>query len=414
MAERLVIRLHDEGPVEWLVLDEHGNRIGAIQHATLDTVASQAANRRVTVFVPTAAVTLTGATLPSQNAQRIVQALPFALEERLSEDIDDLHFAAGPMRSDGSRAVAVTSRDAMDTWLATLADAGIKPDLLLPDVFALPHTPGTWQIAVESDNVGVRIDASAGFAADKDMAATLLSLKLEEAGAGERPQAVAIRAADPDDPAAAALAAVCAEAGIDAVDVEALPDGSALSRAAAGITASAGFNLLQGAYRPRSDWERRWRRWRPVAVLAMVWVVLAIAWQGADFYQLHRRDAQLKQQIANLFHSVTPNARFSKDPQAQWQSRLRALEGTGNSKSSPLFTMLSALGESLSASAATGVTALSYHNEIVELQLTTPDVKTLDDLRNRLADATNLTVAIESANAAGKSVDGRLRIGGAP
>jgi general secretion pathway protein L len=414
MAERLGIRLHDDGPVEWLVLDEHGNRIGAIQRDTLDAIAPQAAGRRVTVFVPTAAVTLTSATLPSQNAQRIAQALPFALEERLSEDIEDLHFAAGPVRADGSRTVAVVRHAAMDSWLAALADAGIKPDLLLPDVFALPYKPDTWQIAAEPDSMCVRIDASAGFAADMDMAATLLALKLEEAGADERPQAVAICAADPDDPAAMAIAAVCAAAGIDNVDVEALPDGSLLSSAAAGITASAGFNLLQGAYRPRSDWERRWRRWRPAAVLAAAWIVLVIAWQGVDFYQLHRRDAALKAEIAKTFHQALPDVQRMSDPRAQMTSRLRALEGAGNGTSSPLFTILSALGDGLSASAATGVTALSYHNEIVELQLTTPDVKTLDDLRNQLAGATNFTVAIESANAAGKSVDGRLRIGGAP
>lgn len=413
MAEKLIIRLGDGGPVEWLALDEHGNRIGAIQSGELDTLAPHTAGRRVVVLVPGAAITLTGATLPSQNAQKIAQALPYALEEHLAEDVDNLHFVAGPVRPGGGRAVAVVARARMDEWLAALAAADIKVDVLLPETFAVAALPGRWHAALEADRGLVRTGPAGGFATDKDLIETLVALKIDALADAERPEALVIQAADPADPAVAALTAACAAAGVAVPAVDELPGGTALSGVGAGIAAMSGFNLLQGAYRPRRGWEQGWRRWRLAAALAIAWLVLAAAWQGIDYYRLHQRDVQLRQAVTAVFHRALPNTHRLVNARAQMAARLNELRGAGGTKS-PLLSMLNALGTGLKAAGAADLKSLSYHNEVLDLQLTVPDVKTLDDLRGRLAAATQLAVAIESANAAGKSVDGRLRIGGAP
>lgn len=413
MAERLVVNIKNGGAVDWLVLDEHNNRIGAIQADTLDGLARHAAGRRVVVLVPGEAVTLLSATLPSQNAQKVAQALPYALEERLAGDVDALHFAAGPPRADGSRGVAVVAHAVMADWLAELGAADLKADVLLPDIFALPASPERWHVAVEAERVLVRSGEFAGFAIDRAIADTLVALKLQQLGAADRPEVV-IHAADPTAADVAALADACVAAGATVAEIGELPGETALSTASAGLAASAGFNLLQGAYRPRRDWEKRWRRWRTAAVLAAVWVIVAAAWQGVDYYRLHTQEQQLKQSIVALFHQAMPNSHRMVNPQAQMASRVDELQGAGGMPENGLLSMLAALGKGLGSTATTTLKTLDYHNGALDLQLTTPNVQVLDDLRGHLAQATGMNVAIESANAAGKTVDGRLRVGGAP
>ncbi|HET7371442.1 MAG TPA: type II secretion system protein GspL [Gammaproteobacteria bacterium] len=415
MAERLIIRLHGEpdqsGPVEWLVLDERNNRVGAIQHGELDSLVPQATGRRVIVFVPGMHVTLITAKLPSQNAQKVAQALPFALEERLAEDIDQLHFAAGTADASGVRPVAVVRRSAMDAWLGRLSATGLRADVLVPDMLLLPTAADQWHVAVEGSNVLVRTGPMAGFVGDKTLANTVVPLKLAQLDEADRPEFIVIQAADSADPDVTALAAACAEAGAETPEVEELPAGTAASLAGAGLPAAANFNLLQGPYRPRRDWEKRWRRWRMAAVLAGAWLVIAAAWQGVGYYRLYQQDARLNEAIENVFHQAMPGARVTADLRGRVQSRLTQLQSaTGEGPDNGLLAMLGALGGGIGES--TTLTTLSWHNGILEIQVTAPNVQTLGELRGQIEKKTGLNVQIESASAKGKTVDGRLRIGG--
>ena len=51
---------------------------------------------------------------------RLRQALPFALEEQVAEDLNLLHFAAGRRAPNGEVPAAIVRRQDLDAWLATL------------------------------------------------------------------------------------------------------------------------------------------------------------------------------------------------------------------------------------------------------------------------------------------------------
>jgi general secretion pathway protein L len=410
-VERLVIRLREENsPVEWLVLDERNNRVGAIQSDELDTLAPQAAGRRVIVFVPGARVPFLTVRLPIRNPQKIIQALPFALEEQLAEDVEQLHFAPGAPGPDGARDVAVVARDTMEAWLARLADAAIQADALLPDTLLPPATADGWHVAIERDEVLVRTGPTAGFTGEKSLAAAVVAMKIEQLDAAERPQSMLIQTVDRADTATTELTAIAGEAGLEMPAIEELPDTTALSLAGASLAAIGHFNLLQGPYQPRRDWEQRWRRWRVAAALAAAWVVLAIAWQGVGYYRMHQQEMTLDHHIASVFHRAMPGVNADGDVRGRLQSRLIQLrKATRGGPSNGLLTMLGALN---GIGDKSRINNLSWHDGVLELELNAPDVHTLDALRDRIQNKTHLDVKIESASAKGKSVDGRLRIEG--
>ena len=72
--------------------------------------------------------------------------------------------------------------------------------------------------------------------------------------------------------------------------------------------------------------------------------------------------------------------------------------------------MLARLAPIVRKHAKVEVTHLRYANGRMEIRLVTPDIKTLDALREDLARATEWQIELKSANASGDRVDGRIVI----
>ena len=97
MSEYLVVRLAPESSsAAWIVLDSAGHRASQLFSGPLSEAAKAAENRRVVLLVPGLSVVSTRASLPVQSQARLQQMLPYSLEEAVAEDVERLHFAAGP------------------------------------------------------------------------------------------------------------------------------------------------------------------------------------------------------------------------------------------------------------------------------------------------------------------------------
>jgi general secretion pathway protein L len=188
---------------------------GMSANATLDEIAPRTNGRRCTVLVPGGKVLLTDASLPTRNRQRMQKAVPYALEEQLIDDVEAQHFALGSAPANSPVPVAVVAQDAMDDWLATLHQSGIRPDALLPDTLALPWEPGEWTLGIESGPDGsrwlLRCGEYRGYSIEADTGIALIGALLSEdhavlparllvCGAGEPPAALLGLCAEHDIP----------------------------------------------------------------------------------------------------------------------------------------------------------------------------------------------------------------------
>ena len=145
MSETLVIRLRADAAAQasWVIVDANGARSGALQGGPVADALAATQQRSVLLLLPGSDVTLAEPELPVRGGARLAQAVPFALEEQLASDLDDLHFAVGT-RATGAAAVpvAVVARASMDRWLGACVDAGIRPDAAYADSMAVPPTAG--------------------------------------------------------------------------------------------------------------------------------------------------------------------------------------------------------------------------------------------------------------------------------
>ena len=124
--ESLVIRLPEaeDAPASWLVVDAAGARLSAVQTGPLTLASSLAAGKRIIVLVPGVDVLLAEPELPVRGSAKLAQVVPFALEENLAEDVDEMHFAIG--RREAARTgtpVAAVSHARLRGWLERLRAA---------------------------------------------------------------------------------------------------------------------------------------------------------------------------------------------------------------------------------------------------------------------------------------------------
>ncbi|MFP4132172.1 MAG: type II secretion system protein GspL, partial [Thiohalospira sp.] len=258
MSEIFILRLRDDGSAEGVAVAADGSLAGRIHAGELEAVARRVEGRPVRVLVPTDELWLARADLPAVSRTRLARAVPYALEDRLVDEVEDLHFALGG-RNEAGVACAVVTRARMDAWLEALTRAGIRPRALVPDVLALPEpAEGEWTaLAAGPDGpVVVRTGPEDGFTLEAEALAAVLEGALAPPGGGERPRRLRLWVEGEE---------AAPELG-EAVEVvvEKAREG------APGLLAPramGGLNLLQGDYSPREDWARRLRRWRLPAAL---------------------------------------------------------------------------------------------------------------------------------------------------
>lgn len=409
MAETLFLRLSvGDLPVSWLLVDALGNRIGRVQQGALEDAAAQAHGRRVRVLVPGATVSLLHAGIPTRNLQKVLQAVPFALEDHLAEDVETLHFALGD-RDEDSYTVAVLRRAYLTQWLAQLAAAGISADEIIPDMLALPTHEATLTLALDADEVLVSLPDGTAFSTEMSLAPLLIERHLKDLrGSGGCDKAI-VHAAEGSDIAAITHTLEMLELVVEHVP---LNDGL-LPVFAATLRDRPALNLLQGEFGRHKGMSEHWQRWRFAIGMLIAFCVVGIVQQGVSYLQLRHQAAQLDAQVLEQFHKALPDVHRVVDPRQQVQQRLNQLSG-GNDSNGPL-PMLMALGAALQANTTVQLSGFSYHSGSLQVQVQAGQIQALDDLKTSLQQTGKFTLNLDSVNSSNGKATGRLTLtGGTP
>ncbi|MDH3433101.1 MAG: type II secretion system protein GspL, partial [Gammaproteobacteria bacterium] len=313
MAEYLVIRLgaDPDSAANWIAVDSNGTRISPPVTGPLSEATKDIAERAVIVLVPAATVLTTTVDIPVRGGSRLLAALPFALEEQLADDIENLHFAAGTRHESGLLPVAVVAHEQMQEWLAHLLDAGISPARVIPEIYGLARIPGTLSMLAAEDQIMFNDGADLEFV----MQGVKPSDALAVAGALDNPAGE-----DAADGSSRHLLVYCGAAEeadfqhdwnalrheLASVDLNLLPDG-VLPRLAVTVATGRGINLLQGRYGARTGMGALFRPWRIAAMLLLTLGVIGIAGKAVDYYRLSQEEQALKEQFIQEYRQIRPN-----------------------------------------------------------------------------------------------------------
>lgn len=402
MRDTLFIHLGTmaDGTSEWMRVSD-GATGTTVERGALEEAGRQCTGCRIVVLVPGEDVTLARAVIPARNRQRVLAALPYALEDRLIPDVETLHFAPGMRESGGALCAAVIERMRMDQWIERLRAAGIVPDMLVPDTLTLPFEAGAWTVLDKGEISLVRTAAQGGFTLDSANFALLLPLSVEEAG-DQRPERVVLY-----DDAHKLAVEFPKDSGVH-VEWRAV-SGSRLALMVQHFSEQAAINLLQGDYSRREQLGRVWRPWIPAALLLAVLLLVNAGMTVTDFVALSRENAALEKEIQAIYLDAFPEARRVVNPRAQMEQGLATLRGGGGAGGGFLALMNDAAGP-LRQVENLILQRVSYHDGKLDLALVIGDLQALDRLKQQLSEQAGMTVDIQSASALNDRVEARLQL----
>jgi len=109
-------------------------------------------NVLLTGLIPADEVLFCLADIPAKQARFIHQALPYAVEEQVAQDIESVHLALGKASPEGHH-VAAIDRQKMAYWQEVFTGwAHARLDAIYPDASLLPATGGGWTACLESES----------------------------------------------------------------------------------------------------------------------------------------------------------------------------------------------------------------------------------------------------------------------
>lgn len=405
MTETLVIRLRsiDDAPASWLIIDGNGARSGSLHNGPIADALGLAQGRRTVVVLPASEVTLAEPDLPPvRGAARLAQAVPFALEEYLASDLEQLHFAVGTRNPAASATpVAIVARSTLERWRAAWESAGIHPDAAHAESSLVPAAPNATVLVLDEGTLHVKRPGAVAFALDAVPPAGALELALGSADdeAGEHVTFYAT----PDDYEAHKDVIEALRTRTATLQVKLLPDG-ALPLFAAQLPTARPVNLLQGTYSPPSTWHSGLRRWRMPAALAVATLLVFLGVQGFQLWQLSQANKRLDAEILQTFNSILPGQPVV-DPRAQIQGVL-ARAGGGHGA---LLPAVSLLAQAVAQAPAARIEGLNFRGGVLELRVIAPNVETLDGIRQTMG-SRGAQVELQSTTPRENSVEGRLQV----
>lgn len=405
MTETLVIRLRASGdaPASWLIVDANGARSGNVQSGPIADALALSQGRRTVVVLPAADVTLARPDLPPvRGAARIAQAVPFALEEHLASDLENLHFAVGARDASSSATpVAIIARSSFERWQATWDAAGIHPDAVHAESSLIPSAPNATVLVLDEASLFVSRPQEATYALDAEPLP--LALELAVSSPAEEAGEHVTFYVNSSEYEAQQEAIEGLRSRTATLQVKLLPDGL-LPLLAAQLPTAKPINLLQGAYAAPSSFGSQLKQWRLPAALAVATLVAFIGAQGFKLWQLKAAEKQLDAQITATFNQILPGQPVV-DPRAQIQGVLARAGGGSHS----LLPAISLLAQAIAQAPATRIESMSYRAGVLELRLVAPNVETLDTIKQAMS-RDGATVELQSANPRDQLIEGRLQV----
>lgn len=403
MANKAYIRIHHDQHIEYLVHDAAGVEVisGSAFHD--DQLPEFESDLETYLILPGTDVLLLTSTLPKTSRNQLEKALPFALEEQLIDDLDNLHFVASKQADNGNVHVLVVKRDLLRAWLQRCYELGLYPKVAVPDYLTIEPLADTWHLYLDADNALLRQAAFKGLSIEQNQLNTLLKVSLSEEDVQEA-QALYI---DYDDANEHFEPETLGDLNI--TTTMAAEHHFCMEMFADGVQSASSMNLLSGDFVVKKAKTQKRSLWKWVVVAIITCCVIWLAGNIAQYFVYQQRVKKLETQVAQLYKTAFPAAQAVTSPRIRIE---RALKMGGDS-GAVFLDLYTITGQVLKQQAGNvSVENLNFRNNNLTLSVTVNNFQTLANVSKALQ-ARGFSVQQQNASSKGNSVSAQLVIKGA-
>jgi len=403
MSEFLLIHYkpgHHSNMQYWaLGADQHASI--TLGHGNMTELKSIARGKKVTVLIDAHYTTLASVNVPSKNRNKQMQAVPFAMEDNLAEDIDDTYFALGKSEDHTVPVIAI-KRSLLEQTLDIFRQQQIHVDAITADSVAIPGSNAQWCVLLDEDSALIKTGPSQAHCCDRENLPIILQALLEQS----EPQPDAITYYYKADDVVAATMLNDIDITIESQTYQ----NHALEIFVTNLKEVQSLNLLQGEFAAKRESNTWIKPWKSVAFVSAIWIAFELTHAAIIATQLEEKNLQLTRQIEKEFKRAIPEARKMTNMRKRVERRLDELKTGGSGKSNTGFLqILSKVTPVLSSNNKLDINAAVYKSNYVDLDLTAKSLDDIEKTKQQLANIPGIKTVL-STTVEKDSVKGRLRL----
>lgn len=401
MSSCLIIHIvGNEGKLTWFLQGEEAT----IANSSAETLQKKNwgdFKGEVIVFVPTQDVYLTQAKLPQLSSAKLRKMVPFAIEDEISDEISDCHFAIATPDSTGNTPIAVVSRERMDVWLQLIPQALREHiSVMTPDVLALPCFVNSWTLAETNGQALVRMADLAGFAIEKDNVVEIVNQYMRDNS--HKAESILLISPNPDTGLEKLLSSQLHLPVT--LNIQQNPWPVFLYK---NFEKNRALNLIQGEYQSSYSTRGISRLQKIFSVMTVTWLLLLCAFGVIKLallnYQAHNLDAEL----AVTYNDIFPGEAANLSPKQRIETALATVK---KAKQQSVFLRLVATASPVLVNTkGVSVQSATFNNAQLDVQLETTDFQLLDKVTADLR-AKGLVAEQSHAAKAGDVIQSHLLI----
>lgn len=351
MQKKLLIFLGHDDHLFWLLIG--GDRpMGSGDLQALTQLEDDNIHAETIVFVPTEDILLTNVELPKLSRSRLMQALPYALEEKLTAELSTLHFVAGLQR-DGKAPVIVAAKDKMSEWMQKLSALKLKPQGMYPDVFAYPIATDIAHVA--NNRAIFRVSEEEGFSIETENLEVMLPVLHQR-----YPLSVSMQWKVYD------------ETKMADIEPSRLSDKDQQQYFIQSIAMLPPMNMLSGAFAAKKKSHGSKQRYLIVAtsVLSTLSIALVFGMPMVSASLLKQKVHSLDDEIAKIYYRHFPQAKAIVAPKVRLQEKLQ--QRSMQERTGAFFDLLANFGEEWKKNTGLHINRLDYQNHQLTVELSAP------------------------------------------
>ena len=154
MKTYTLIQLDTQSPnnSQWVSINDSGEFLHSVRKGNISEIDTGNKQNSVIIILPGEEIHHATLTLPIKSEKKLTKAIPFAMEDRLAEEIDKTHFAHKRLNNDHIQICAIDASK-LNAILQILKTNNIYASAITSDTLCVPRIDKTITLLIDSSRI---------------------------------------------------------------------------------------------------------------------------------------------------------------------------------------------------------------------------------------------------------------------
>lgn len=340
----------------------------------------------VEIVLPAKEVLYTKVSVPSKSRNRIMQALPFILDDSLIKDVDKQYLALGNVKS-GQCNIAIISRFIITQIYEQFKKLSLPVSIITSELFQLPWHQDKWTIAFNQDEVFIRTGSQSGITIKDNNIDFVFKLLLSNNElphnsisevddeknkiVQDRPKSIIIYA-NKQTENVEKIISIAESYHIETETIKGNLLKFALSAQQKNIKnlnfMNRGINLLQGEFNPAGINQINIPFFKTLGTLFVLWMFSQVSFMGYQWYLNKNNLYKVETELEQLYFKTFPDSKRLIDVRSQTENYLKQLKKQSTDDES-FLSLLGQVGEKIHRFKDIKIQSLRFNDNVLQLEV---------------------------------------------